>query len=88
MSATQQPEEEVEEVEEEVEEEEGEDDEFDMEEDEDEDGFMDMGGLLSQTLADEEGNTVCSALVNIGKQLEMQNKILVKIMSQLAKKEA
>ena len=42
---------------------------------EDEPYMMDMGGLLSSVLATEEGDTVCSALVNISRQMEVQNKI-------------
>lgn len=42
--------------------------------------------LLSSVLSTEEGETVCSALVNISRQLEMQNKILIKMLSQLQKK--
>ena len=49
------------------------------------DPFIDMGGLLSSVLATEEGETVCSALVNISRQLEMQNKIMIKILTQLQK---
>ncbi len=47
---------------------------------------MDMGGLLSSVLATEEGETVCSALVNISRQIEIQNKILIKMLSHLQKK--
>lgn len=46
-----------------------------------------LGGteeLLSALLATPEGDTVCTALVHIGTQLEMQNKILIKILSKLA----
>jgi len=42
-----------------------------------------METLISSTLMTEEGDTVCTALVNIGRQLEMQNKILVKMLSNL-----
>ena len=48
--------------------------------------LMDMGALLSYVLATEEGDTVCSALVNISRQIEVQNKILIKMLSQLQKK--
>lgn len=41
--------------------------------------------LLSSTLMTEDGDTVCSALVNIGRQLEMQNRIMVKMLSTLQK---
>ena len=53
---------------------------------EDEPYIMDMGGLLSSVLATEEGDTVCSALVNISRQMEVQNKILIKMLSQMQKK--
>ena len=53
---------------------------------EDEPYMMDMGGLLSSILATEDGDTVCSALVNISRQMEVQNKILIKMLSQMQKK--
>ena len=53
--------------------------------DDDEEYMMDMGGLLSSVLATEEGDTVCSALVNISRQMEVQNKILIKMLSQMQK---
>ena len=53
---------------------------------EDEPYMMDMGGLLSSVLATEDGDTVCSALVNISRQMEVQNKILIKMLSQMQKK--
>ena len=53
---------------------------------EDEPYMMDMGGLLSSVLATEEGDTVCSALVNLSRQMEIQNKILIKMLSQMQKK--
>ena len=58
-------------------------DEF--EDHEDDTYMMDMGGLLSSVLATEEGDTVCSALVNISRQMEVQNKILIKMLSQMQK---
>ena len=63
------------------------DDDEDMEmlEDDDEGYMMDMGGLLSSVLATEDGDTVCSALVNISRQMEVQNKILIKMLSQMQK---
>jgi len=62
-----------------------EEDEFD---EEFEDGdMMDMAGLLTSLLTTEEGDNVCTALVNIGailnKHLETQNKILVKILAKV-----
>ena len=53
--------------------------------DDDEEYMMDMGGLLSSVLATEEGDTICSALVNISRQMEVQNKILIKMLSQMQK---
>lgn len=65
-------------------------DEEDEDEDEDEDlemnPFMDMNVLLTSVLSNEEGDTVCSALTNISRQLEVQNKILIKMLSQMQKK--
>lgn len=59
---------------------------LEMPDDDDDDGYMmDMGGLLSSVLATEEGDTVCSALVNISRQMEVQNKILIKMLSQMQK---
>lgn len=57
--------------------------EYEGEEDGD---YITMEGLLSSTLMTEDGDTVCSALVNIGRQLEMQNKIMVKLLTTLQKK--
>ena len=39
--------------------------------------------VLASTLATPEGDTVCTALLRIGDQLEMQNKILIKILSKI-----
>ena len=54
------------------------------ESDEEED-FMDMGGLLSSLLTTDDGDNVCTALIKmtmvLQKQMETQNKILVKILS-------
>ena len=49
-------------------------------------GF-DLGAVLEPFLATEDGQTICTALVTISKHMEMQNKILVKILTQLSKKE-
>ena len=58
-------------------------DEDDEDMDEDEGEFMDMGSLLTSLLTTEDGDNVCTALVNIGaiinKHMETQNKILVKM---------
>ena len=83
------PIEEIEEIEE-IEDEESIVDDLDLDlemPDDDDDGYMmDMGGLLSSVLATEDGDTVCSALVNISRQMEVQNKILIKMLSQMQKK--
>ena len=55
---------------------------FDMDDDDD-GGLGATEELLSALLATPDGDTVCSALVHIGTQLEMQNKILIKILSKL-----
>ena len=49
-------------------------------------GIEDLAGLMTELMATPEGDTICTALVNISQQLEVQNKILIKIMSSLAKK--
>jgi len=58
---------------------------FDEDDDDDlmGDGLNATEELLSAVLATPDGDTVCSALVHIGAQLEMQNKILIKILSKL-----
>jgi hypothetical protein len=61
-----------------------EDDEFDeegMEEDEEFDMGMDLTAVLEPFLATEDGQTICTALVSLSKHMEMQNKILVKMLS-------
>jgi hypothetical protein len=72
--------------EEEIEIEEGEiisDTETEEEEDLFEDQGIDMAEFMGSLLATPEGDTVCTALVNIGIQLQNQNKILIKILSKL-----
>jgi len=59
-----------------------EDDDFEINEDEDEDN-MDLAGLMTSLLATPDGDTVCSALVNLCYQLETQNKILIKMLSKM-----
>jgi hypothetical protein len=61
------------------------DDEIDMDEDEMmfEDDGVDVATLMTSLLATEDGDTVCTALVSITQQLQMQNKILIKILSEL-----
>jgi hypothetical protein len=60
-----------------------------MEFDEDEEMDMEDGGdlldALSQMFTTEEGETVASAMVGVKVALEMQNKILIKILSVLSK---
>jgi hypothetical protein len=69
------------------------DEEIDLGEEEIEDGDyeeemgFDLGAVLEPFLATEDGQTVCTALVTISKHLENQNKILIKILSQLSKKD-
>ena len=53
--------------------------------DEDFEMGMDLGAALEPFLATEDGQTVCTALVTIAKHMENQNKILIKILSQLSK---
>ena len=58
---------------------------LDMSEDDHEeilgDDGIDVAELLSSLMATPEGDTVCTALVNIAFQLQTQNKILVKMLS-------
>jgi hypothetical protein len=60
----------------------GDEEEYD---EEDDDMGFDLGAALEPFLATEDGQTVATALVTIGKHMEMQNKILVKILSKLSK---
>ena len=70
------------------EEEEEEDEVFEEEEEEEDEEFQgDLGFLMTGLLATADGDTVCSALVNIATQLEMQNKILIKMLTKLSKKD-
>lgn len=78
------PEEEI--VEEEVSDEEEEMSDEELAEYEDDGDMITTEALLSSTLMTEDGDTVCSALVNIGRQLEMQNRIMVKMLSALQKR--
>ena len=48
-----------------------------------EDDGVDVATLMTSLLATEDGDTVCTALVSITQQLQMQNKILIKILSEL-----
>jgi hypothetical protein len=57
-------------------------DDFELEDD----GLLEnIGNIAGSLFATEEGDTVCTALVQISKQLELQNKIMVKILTQLQK---
>jgi hypothetical protein len=44
---------------------------------------VDIAELMTSLMATDEGDTVCSALVNIANQLQTQNKILIKMLSQM-----
>jgi hypothetical protein len=48
-----------------------------------EDEEIDLPELLGSLFATDEGDTVCTALVGISSQIQVQNKILVKILAQL-----
>lgn len=57
-------------------------DDFEIEDD----GLLEnIGNIAGSLFATEEGDTVCTALVQISKQLELQNKIMVKMLTQLQK---
>jgi hypothetical protein len=64
--------------------EEEEEDEFDME-GLDDDGGMDLMDALGNFLSTDEGDSIANVLGGIKTQLEMQNKILVKIFGVLNK---
>jgi len=66
-------------TEDEVDELDGMGDEDDMFEDE----GVDVATLMTSLLATDEGDTVCTALLGITQQLQMQNKILIKILSEM-----
>lgn len=57
--------------------------EDDVEDFVDDDDELDVPTLMTSLLATEEGETVCTALLSIGQQLQIQNKILIKILSEL-----
>tara|TARA_B110000858_G_scaffold144553_1_gene164151 strand:- start:494 stop:763 length:270 start_codon:yes stop_codon:yes gene_type:complete len=44
---------------------------------------IDLPELLGSLFATEEGDTVCTALVGISNQIQIHNKILIKILAQL-----
>ena len=52
-------------------------------EDEDETEDVDLGAILVNALETIDGDTVCSTLVGIRQQLEIHNKIMVKILKYL-----
>ena len=93
MSSRPEQEEPIEEIEEgeimsEEEEFEDEDEEILLSEDEyeindDDEDNMDIAGLMTSLLATPDGDTVCSALVNLCFQLETQNKILIKMLARM-----
>lgn len=59
------------------------DDELMEIEDDDEDDEVDLVSLMTSLLATEDGETICTALVTIGQQIQTQNKILIKILSEI-----
>ena len=61
------------------------DTDIDIDDDIEYDSIDRLGNLLSSVLVNEEGETVCSSLVNISRQLEIQNKIMIKLLSHLQK---
>jgi len=63
-----------------------EEDEEEEDEDEEEEMFIDedAGIDLVDILTTPEGDTVCSALVGLVQQMQMQNKILIKMLGKLA----
>jgi len=77
----------IEDEEEDIVEDEG-DEEIEMDDEDffpedDEDVGMDIAGLMTSLLATPDGDTVCSALVNLCYQLETQNKILIKMLAKM-----
>jgi len=62
-----------------------EDEEMDFDEDEEMDEGVDLLEALGQMFTTEDDETVASALVGMKNAIEMQNKILIKILSTLSK---
>lgn len=62
-----------------------EDEEMEFDEDEEMDEGVDLLEALSQMFTTDDGETVASALVGMKNAMEMQNKILIKILSVLNK---
>lgn len=56
---------------------------IDDEEDEFDEEDTDIIGLMTSLMATPDGDTVCSALVDISTQMQVQNKILIKILAKL-----
>ena len=52
-------------------------------EDEDEAEDVDLGAILVNALETVDGDTVCSTLVGIRQQLEIHNKIMVKLLKEI-----
>ena len=61
-------------------------DEEDEEDDEEEEDDDELTELLANTLLTPEGDTLCGTLVRISNTLETQNKILIKLLSTMARK--
>ena len=61
----------------------GEDEDEGLEDDDVFDAPMSSEEILSSVLATPEGDTVCSALVNVAHQLEITNKILIKMLKHM-----
>ena len=59
------------------------DDEYEINDDDDDEDNMDLAGLMTSLLATPDGDTVCSAIVNLCYQLETQNKILIKMLARM-----
>lgn len=59
--------------------------EYEYDDEDDVEQYMTVETLLGSTLMTEDGDTICSALVNMGRQLEIQNKILVKLLTAIQK---
>jgi hypothetical protein len=68
-----------------VEDEEDEIPEWDVTGEEEVDVIGHMTNVAASLFSTEDGETVCSALVSISKQLETQNRIMIKILAQLQK---
>ena len=60
-----------------------EDEEEDQNEEFEDEGGVDIAELMTSLMATDDGDTVCSALVNIANQLQTQNRILIKILSKM-----